>query len=155
MLVGYPIVAATDVHVYLRTLERAIVAALGEEGIDAHQRESTPQENLTGVWVGGTRKIASLGVHMSRGVAAHGFAIGADNDLTPWSWFTPCGLPTAQMTSVGAETGRADTLPCLRKRAANHVARALGLRQRLISRDRLERTVGYAHPVASGRPTAP
>lgn len=168
MLVGYPIVAAPDVHAYLRTLERALVAALHEEGIAAHQRPSTAEENLTGVWVGGPdelaggappvradgtpvphagqhRKIASLGVHMSRGVAAHGFAIGADNDLTPWEWFTPCGLPTAHMTSVGAETGRSDTIGCLRKRAANHVARELGLRQRLISRARLEAAAGLSH----------
>jgi lipoyl(octanoyl) transferase len=165
MLVGYPIVRTPDVHEYLRTLERALVATLAEEGISAHQRPSTPEENLTGVWVGGPdelegdgpplrtdgsptphagvhRKIASLGVHMSRGVAAHGFAVGADNDLTPWDWFTPCGLPTARMTSVGAETARAKTLPCLRKRAANHVARELGLRQRLVSRARLEAAAG-------------
>ncbi|MDQ8043956.1 MAG: lipoyl(octanoyl) transferase LipB [Solirubrobacteraceae bacterium] len=183
MLVGYPIVAAADVHAYLRTLERAVVGALAEEGVDAHQRESTPEENLTGVWVGGPeelgvggsaplrtdgapvphagqhRKIASIGVHMSRGVAAHGFAIGADNDLTPWDWFTPCGLPTARMTSVGAETGRSSTLPCLRKRAANHVARELGLRQRLVSRHRLEAVaadfadrIPQAGPVTTGRP---
>lgn len=165
MLVGYPIVRAPDVHEYLRTLERALIAALSEEGIAAHQRPSTDAENLTGVWVGGPseiaggsaplradgtpvpypgvhRKIASLGVHMSRGVAAHGFAVGADNDLTPWDWFTPCGLPSARMTSVGAETARTGTLPCLRKRAANHVARELGLRQRLISRARLESMAG-------------
>ncbi len=154
MLVGYPIVGITDVHEYLRTLERAIVAALKEEGLDACQRASTPEENLTGVWVGApSRKIASLGVHVSRGVTAHGFAIGADNDLTPWSWFTPCGLPTAQMTSVGAETGRTGTLPCLRKRAANHVARELGLRQRLVSRSRLEAMAGAGAATPSGRPT--
>lgn len=171
MLVGYPIVRAPEVHEYLRTLERALIGALAEEGIAAHQRTSTETENLTGVWVGGPaeldgepplradgspvpyagmhRKIASLGVHMSRGVAAHGFALGADNDLTPWDWFTPCGLPTARMTSVGAETGRTNTLPCVRKRAAVHVARELGLRQRLISRPRLEALAGIAaHPAA-------
>lgn len=164
MLVGYPIVRAGDVHGYLRTLERAIVAALAEEGIAAHQRESTAEQNLTGVWVGGPgelagaqpvradgspiphagvhRKIASIGVHMSRGVAMHGFAIGADNDLTPWDWFTPCGLPTARMTSIGAETGRSATLACARKRVAVAVAAELGLRQRLISRSRLEARIG-------------
>lgn len=162
MLVGYPIVRTPDVVAYLRTLERALVSALQEEGIEAHQRESTPEQNLTGVWVGGPselgdpataplradgapvpyagthRKIASLGVHMSRGVSTHGFAIGADNDLTPWDWFTACGLPEVRMTSVGAETGRSQTLACLRKRVAVAVARELGLRQRLISRARLE-----------------
>lgn len=167
MLVGYPIVGTTDVVAYLRTLELAIVAALREEGVAAHQRESTPDQNLTGVWVGGPdelaggsaptrpdgapvahagvhRKIASLGVHVSHGVSTHGFAIGADNDLAPWDWFTACGLPDVRMTSVGAETGRSATLPCLRKRVAVAVARELGLRQRLISRARLEALAGIA-----------
>lgn len=161
MLVGYPIVGVPDVVEYLRTLERALIAALAEEGIAAHQRPSTPDANLTGVWVGGPgeldgargpvrtdgtpiphagihRKIASLGVHVSRGVSTHGFALGADNDLAPWDWFTACGLPEVRMTSVGQETGRATTLPCLRKRVAVAVARELGLRQRLISRARLQ-----------------
>ena len=164
MLTGYGIIAVDDVVSYLRTLERALVAALAEEGVSAHQRPSTPEQNLTGVWVGGPdelaggatplradgtpvpwaghhRKIASLGVHVSRGVAAHGFAVGADNDLTPWDWFTPCGLPSVRMTSVGAETGRTDTLPCLRKRGAAHVALELGMRQRLIGRAQLDAIV--------------
>lgn len=170
MLVGYPIVGTTDVVAYLRTLEQALVTALDEEGIAAHQRESTPERNLTGVWVGGPdeltpdgaappradgtpvpyagvhRKIASLGVHVSHGVSTHGFAIGADNDLAPWDWFTACGLPEVRMTSVGAETGRSATLPCLRKRVAVAVAKELGLRQRLISRARLEALAGIATP---------
>lgn len=151
MLVGYPIVQVADVVAYLRALEDAIVAALAEQGVAAHRRESTDAENLTGVWVGGPheragapvradgtpvphagvhRKIASLGVHVSRGVAIHGFAIGADNDLTPWDWFTPCGLPTARMTSIAAETGRTGTLEPLRQTIGEHVARALGLAAR-------------------------
>jgi len=133
MLVGYPIVATSDVVGYLRTLEEAIIAALTEQGVAAYRRESTPEENLTGVWVGGDgehRKIASLGVHVSRGVAIHGFAIGADNDLAPWDWFTPCGLPTARMTSIAAETGRSGTLSALRAAIGAHVARALGLTAR-------------------------
>lgn len=169
MLVGYPIVGAPDVVEYLRTLERALVSALQEEGVAAHQRESTPEKNLTGVWVGGPdelgggatplrtdgepvphagvhRKIASLGVHVSHGVSTHGFAIGADNDLAPWDWFTACGLPDVRMTSVGAETGRSATLACLRKRVGVAVARELGLRQRLISRARLEALAGIATP---------
>lgn len=138
MLVGYPIAATTDVVDYLRRLEEAIIGALAEIGVAATQRPSTPDENLTGVWVGGPeetgshpqagewRKIASLGVHVSRGVAIHGFAIGADNDLTPWEWFTPCGLPSVRMTSLSAELGAPGTLPALRQAIGSHVARALG-----------------------------
>lgn len=172
MLTGYGIIAFADVHEYLRTLERAVIATLADAGVDAHQRPSTEQDNLTGVWVGGPqelagepplrrdgspvpyaglhRKIASLGVHMSRGVAAHGFALGADNDLTPWDWFTPCGLPTARMTSVGAETARTGTLPELRRTAAVHVARELGLQPRGIDERRLRElaALGIAQPTA-------
>ncbi|MFT4035803.1 MAG: lipoyl(octanoyl) transferase LipB [Patulibacter sp.] len=150
MLVGYPIIGPiTDVVGYLRTLERAIVGALADHHLAAHQRPSTPQENLTGVWVGGPdelaggtpplradghpiphagtpRKIASLGVHLRHGTTTHGFAIGADNDLTPWDWFTPCGLPTARMTSIAAETGRTNTLGPLRATIGRHVAAELG-----------------------------
>lgn len=165
MLVGYPIVRTDDVVGYLRALERAIIDALAEQGVDAHQRESTPEENLTGVWVGGPdeltgdapplradgtlvphagthRKIASLGVHLSRGVAIHGFAIGADNDLAPWDWFTPCGLPMVRMTSIGAETGRTDTLPPLRESIGGHVAGALGLTPRACDEAVLQAALG-------------
>jgi lipoyl(octanoyl) transferase len=115
-LVGYTIVAIDDVVAFVRLLEQAIVDALAAEGIDAHAR---PQDgpDYTGVWVGAD-KIASIGLHVSRGVAIHGFAINADNDLEPFSWVVPCGLPDVRMTSIGALTGRTDTLPALRERMA-------------------------------------
>ena len=64
-------------------MERAIVDALAEEGIGA----PAPHEGreCTGVWVE-DRKIASIGVHVSRGVSAHGFAVNVDNDLQPFEW---------------------------------------------------------------------
>ena len=89
-LVGYPIVAVDDVVEYMRTLERALVAALGEEGVEARARpEDGP--DYTGVWVE-DRKIASIGVHVQRGVTTHGFAVNVDNDLTPFSgsWRAVC-----------------------------------------------------------------
>jgi lipoyl(octanoyl) transferase len=95
----------------------------------------------------GERKIASLGVHVARGVTTHGFAINVENDLQPFSWVVACGLPDVQMTSLIRETGRgAGCLPCFSKRAAFAVASALGRRQRLISRARLEAALGA--PVA-------
>ena len=98
-LVGYPILPITDVVAYLRTMEDAIVAALAEEGIEAG-----PREGLTGVWVQ-DRKIGSIGVHVSRGVTTHGFAINVDNDLQPFEWVVPCGLDGVRMTSITKETG--------------------------------------------------
>ena len=89
--------------------------------------------DYTGVWVA-ERKIASIGVHVARGVTTHGFAVNVDNDLSPFGWVVACGLPDVQMTSLAAETGRDGALmPCFRKRVAWRVAQALGRRQRLIS----------------------
>jgi lipoate-protein ligase B len=139
-LVGYPIVRVEDVVTYVRTLEGALVAALAGEGVAARSR---PHEghNYTGVWVEG-RKIASIGVHLSRGVTTHGFAVNVENDLEPFDWIVPCGLDGVQMTSLVKEAGRsAGGMKCLRRRAAYEVARALGRRQRLVSRARLESRV--------------
>ncbi len=140
-LVGYPIVRVDDVVEYIRTLERGLVAALAEEGIQARARpEDGP--DYTGVWVG-ERKIASLGVHLARGVTTHGFAVNVENDLQPFSWVVACGLPEVQMTSLIRETGRgAGCLPCFSKRAAFAVASALRRQQRLVSRARLEAALG-------------
>ena len=148
-LVGYPIVRVDDVVAYVRTLEQAIVAALAQEDVAARARpEDGP--DYTGVWVQ-ERKIASIGVHLSRGVTTHGWAVNVENDLQPFSWVVACGLPEVQMTSLIKETGRgAGQMPCFRKRAAYEVARALGLRQRLISRTRLEAAIG-AVPAMAGR----
>ena len=136
-LVGYPIVGVDDVVAYVRTLEGALVSALAGEGVAARTR---PHEGhrFAGVWVG-DRKIASVGVHLSRGVSKHGFAINIDNDLQPFSWIVPCGLDDVRMTSLAAETGRVSGgMTCFRRRAAYELARALGRRQRLVSRARLE-----------------
>jgi lipoyl(octanoyl) transferase len=140
-LVGYPIIRIDDVVAYVRTLERALVAALAEEGVTARARpEDGP--NYTGVWVG-ERKIASIGVHVARGVTTHGFAINVENDLQPFGWIVPCGLEGVQMTSLIKKTGRlAGQMTCFRRRAAFQVAAALGHRQRLVSLARLEAAAG-------------
>jgi lipoyl(octanoyl) transferase len=140
-LVGYPIVRIDDVVAYVRTLEHALVAALAEEGVAARARpEDGP--DYTGVWVE-NRKIASIGVHVARGVTTHGFAVNVENDLQPFAWIVPCGLEGVRMTSLIKETGRlAGQLPCFRRRAAFQVAAALGRRQRLMSLARLEDAVG-------------
>jgi lipoyl(octanoyl) transferase len=147
-LVGYPIVRIDDVVAYVRTLERALVAALAEEGVSARAR---PQDgpDYTGVWVE-NRKIASIGVHVARGVTTHGFAVNVENDLQPFSWIVPCGLEGVQMTSLIKETGRlAGQLRCFRRRAAFQVAEALGRRQRLVSLGSLQ-----ARAASTPAPTA-
>ena len=140
-LVGYPIVAIDDVMEYVAQIERAIAAALDDEGIAARGRSG---EGIawTGVWVE-DRKLASIGLHVSQGVAKHGFAVNVDDSLEPFGWIVPCGLPEVRMTSIAAEATHAGPhLDCFRKRMAWRFAEAHGSRQRLMSRARLEAALG-------------
>jgi lipoyl(octanoyl) transferase len=130
-LVGYPIMGVGDVVAFLRTMEGAIIAALNDEGVDAEVREG-----LTGVWVG-ERKIGSIGLHVSRGVTMHGFAVNVDGDLQPFEWIVPCGIENVRMTSLYLQTGLTGGMNCFRKRVAWRFSQAFGLRQRLVSLDRL------------------
>jgi lipoyl(octanoyl) transferase len=107
-LVGYPIVSlrpyGDNVHEYVRKLERLMIDSLAAVGVGAEVIEG-----LTGVWVGGRppdgRKIGSIGVHVSRGVTTHGFALNVNNDLQPFEWIVPCGIDGCRMTSVCRELG--------------------------------------------------
>jgi lipoate-protein ligase B len=142
-LVGYPIVATSDVVEYVRTLERAVIAALADEGLEAEVRDG-----LTGVWVG-DRKIGSIGVHVQKGVTTHGFAVNVDCDLQPFEWVVPCGIEGVRMTSICRESGRAGGMRCFRRRIAWRVAEVLGRRQRIVSLERLLEHAGKA-PQADG-----
>jgi lipoyl(octanoyl) transferase len=136
-LVGYPIMGIEDVHRFLRTMEDAIVAALSEEGLQGRSRH---EEGIayTGVWVQ-ERKIASIGVHVSRGITTHGFAVNVENDLEPFTWVVACGLPDVRMTSLASELAPAGStgMDCMRRRLAFHFCQAHGRRQRLVSPTRL------------------
>jgi lipoyl(octanoyl) transferase len=150
-LVGYPIMRIKNVHGYLRTMEDAIISALAQEGVHARSRRAEGID-YTGVWVQ-ERKIASIGVHVARGVSTHGFAVNVQNALEPFSWIVACGLPDVTMTSLAQEMGgrrsqaEGDSnagaaaceplLACFRKRMAHSFAQAHGLRQRLVSPQRL------------------
>jgi lipoate-protein ligase B len=136
-LVGYPIMRVGHVLPFVRTLERAIVAALGDAGVDAHARADEPAE-FVGAWVE-DRKIASIGIRVKRGVSKHGLAINVTNDLTPFAWAVACGLPDVRMTSVQREatTTRSDLMRCLRKDLGHRFATEMGRRQRLVSPARL------------------
>jgi lipoyl(octanoyl) transferase len=108
-LVGYPIMRIGSVHEYVANLERVLIAALADEGVEAEVRDG-----LTGVWAP-KGKIGSIGVHVSRGVTTHGFAVNVDNDLQPFEWVVPCGMEGAQMSSICKETGEAGRLPHFRE----------------------------------------
>ena len=104
-LVGYPIMDLTrhkpDLHWYLRTLEQALIEALAALGIPAERRP-----DYTGVWTrGGSRKIASIGIHVKQWVTWHGFALNVTTDLTEFGRIVPCGIAGVEMTSVERERG--------------------------------------------------
>lgn len=111
-LVGYPIMDLRewkrDVGAFVRTLEQALIDTLAGYGIAAGRIAG-----LTGVWTG-ERKIAAIGVHISRWVTSHGFALNVTTDLSYFEYIVPCGLtkPVTSMAQLGArasveEVGRA------------------------------------------------
>jgi lipoyl(octanoyl) transferase len=101
-LVGYPIMSLRpyrdDVQQFVRRMEAVIIASLADVGIEAGTIDG-----LTGVWTHEPRKIASIGIHVSRGITTHGFAINVNNDLQPFEWIVPCGIENCRMTSVARE----------------------------------------------------
>ncbi len=112
-LVAYPILSLRelarpdDVHAYVRQLERAMITAIGDAGVEAGVIDG-----LTGVWVGtepppagDARKIGSIGIHVRRGITTHGLAINVANDLQPFEWVVPCGIEACRMTSLTRELG--------------------------------------------------
>ena len=124
-LVAYPIISqrpyGDDVHEYVRRLERVVIAALAEFGV-----RTQTIEGLTGIWTEGTapgnggsqgeaRKIGSIGVHVSRGVTTHGFAVNVNNDLQPFEWIVPCGIEGARVTSLARELGAEQDLGAFTK----------------------------------------
>jgi lipoate-protein ligase B len=131
-LVGYPIMHVPNVREFVTTMERALVTAIGDAGVPAGTRDG---REFTGVWVE-DRKIASIGIHVSRRVSMHGFAVNVDNDLAPFTNVVACGLPGVRMTSL-REEGSPDSVDCFRKRAAHAFAQAFGRRQRIVTPRRL------------------
>ncbi|HET7589074.1 MAG TPA: lipoyl(octanoyl) transferase LipB [Solirubrobacterales bacterium] len=158
-LVAYPIVDlgrySDDVHAYVRGLERAIIEALGEAGVEAQTIAG-----LTGVWVPrraemsapprrrddltkpagqigpsadgsgqsgpSARKIGSIGLHVSRRVTTHGLAVNVNNDLQPFEWIVPCGIEGVAMTSLGRELGAEQDLGAFADALAGAYGRVLG-----------------------------
>jgi lipoyl(octanoyl) transferase len=117
--VGYPILDLRDwkrdVVAYVRAIEQVLIDSLADFDIRA---ERVPK--LTGVWVDG-RKIAAIGVHISRWVTSHGFALNVSTDLSYFQYIVPCGL-TRPVTSM-AHLGCTATLPQVSKSLAEHFGR--------------------------------
>jgi lipoyl(octanoyl) transferase len=106
-LVGYPIfnlsVFKQDLHWFLREIEAVLIDTIAEFGVIGGR-----VDGLTGVWVEGERKIAAMGLHCSRWVTSHGFALNVDNSIEQFSYIVPCGIKDKNktVTSVKAETGK-------------------------------------------------
>ncbi|WP_183092805.1 lipoyl(octanoyl) transferase LipB [Nocardioides stalactiti] len=124
-LVGYPIVRLPD-HVkvvdYVRRVEEALIAVCAELGVTTAR-----VPGRSGVWLqaderGPERKIAAIGIRVSRGVTMHGFALNCDVDLGWYDRFVPCGIADAGVTSLSQELGRdvtvRDVLPAVRRHLA-------------------------------------
>jgi lipoyl(octanoyl) transferase len=109
-VVGYPILDLTgykrDVRWYVQSIEKAIIGTLAEYGIYGEHIDGS-----TGVW---TRqgKIAAIGVHISRWVTSHGFALNVDTDLTYFQYIVPCGLtkPVTSLRALGVNASRQDVI---------------------------------------------
>ena len=104
-LVGYPVLDLTpdrrDVGRYLRDLEEVLIRTLARLGIAGRRAPG-----WTGVWVG-DEKIAAIGVHLSRWVTTHGFALNVQTDLAQFGLIVPCGITTHGVTSIARRLGRA------------------------------------------------
>jgi lipoyl(octanoyl) transferase len=118
-LICYPILDLTrhgeDVKKYCRDLEEALIRTLAAVGVEA-----TRIEGLTGIWVERPpRKIASIGVHISKWVTTHGYALNVDLDPAPFTeWITACGLEDVAFTTIARELGRPVTVDEVRPHAA-------------------------------------
>jgi len=131
-LVCYPILDLNrhgkDVKRYVRDLEQAIVQTVAAFGLEA-----TTIEGLTGVWMPpagatGPRKIASIGVRVSRWVTTHGFALNVDLDPAPFTeWITACGLDDAEFTTMARELGQPVTVDEVKPAALAALAEVFGL----------------------------
>lgn len=124
-LVGYPILDLdnffTDIHLYLRTLEEAVILTLAAYGINAGR-----YPGFTGVWIDGdnekARKICAMGVRCSRWVTMHGFAFNVNADLDYFKNIIPCGIDDKDVTSMERELGHPVDLSELKKILKKNIA---------------------------------
>jgi lipoyl(octanoyl) transferase len=128
-LVGYPIVTLPD-HVkvvdYVRRVEEALIAVCRDLGVTTARIPGR-----SGVWLradsrGPERKVAAIGIRVSRGVTMHGFALNCDVDLAWYDRFVPCGIADAGVTSLSSELGRpvtvSDVLPSVERHLSEYLA---------------------------------
>jgi lipoyl(octanoyl) transferase len=127
--VGYPILdlgrIRKDVVWYLRTLEEALIRTAGEFGIEAGR-----VAGKTGVWVGGA-KLAAIGIHVSRWVTSHGFAMNLETDLGWFKHIVPCGIAGCPVTSLSELLDRPPERTQVEDTIARHLGELLSLEMRI------------------------
>ncbi|MDF3078905.1 MAG: octanoyltransferase [Sphingobacteriaceae bacterium] len=129
-LVGYPILDLdnffTDIHLYLRTLEEAVILTLADFGVQAGR-----SPGLTGVWLdaenANARKICALGVRCSRWVTMHGFALNVNARLDYFKNIVPCGIEDKGVTSMERELGRKLDMGEVKKILKGHISVLFGM----------------------------
>lgn len=129
-IVGYPILDLdnffTDIHLYLRTLEEAIILTLKDYGIEAGR-----YPGFTGVWIDAdnqkARKICAMGVRCSRWVTMHGFAFNVNVDLDYFKNIVPCGIDDKDVTSMERELGKKLDMEEVKKILKQHIAVLFGM----------------------------
>lgn len=117
-LVGYPIINLSewyqDSHKYLRNLEELLIKVCEEYGLKAKRNEK-----YTGVWIE-DRKIAAIGIKISRWVTMHGFAFNVNTDLNLFNGIIPCGISDKAVTSLEKELGKKFQISEVKKKVINH-----------------------------------
>jgi len=124
-IVGYPILDLdnffTDIHLYLRTLEEAVILTMAQYGLKGER-----YPGYTGVWLDpdneNARKICALGVRCSRWVTMHGFAFNVNTDLDYFNNIVPCGIDDKAVTSMQKELGEKADIEGIKKNLKHHIS---------------------------------
>ncbi|MEK7476012.1 MAG: lipoyl(octanoyl) transferase LipB [Candidatus Coatesbacteria bacterium] len=123
-LVGYLVAdlwhQGRDIHRFVFNLEETLIRFLKTRGVDA-RRDPVNR----GVWVGDA-KIGSVGISVKRNITMHGFSVNLSNDLEPFSWIVPCGIPDGRAASLASVTGKSEDPAAVAFEVADHLARVFG-----------------------------
>jgi lipoate-protein ligase B len=130
-IVGYPVLdlhrIRMGVEAYVTALEELMIAVARQWGVTA-----TRDARNRGVWVNGA-KAGSIGLCLRHGMTFHGFALNANNDLTPFEWINPCGMAGVRMTSLKQAAGETIAMDDLRQSVWQHTARVFNVRLQPVS----------------------
>jgi lipoyl(octanoyl) transferase len=129
-IVGYPILDLdhffTDIGRYIRSLEEVVIRTLAEYGLQTGRIEG-----LSGVWLDGdnarARKICAIGVHLSRWITMHGFALNVNTPLEYFTYIVPCGITDKAVTSMEKELGHPVDLQAVKARLIHHFAQVFNI----------------------------